>query len=1777
MKTHLPPPLASEITSDGSAFDAPLDDVAEQPSTGGEPAAADGAAPAPDQPDPAGPEADVPADNPSSSEDTPSAENTAVVAAAMVVNAAASVFAAGASEGSRATPNGCQFEITGGTEGVDFSFDGSILHILTSKPLTIKMAAGVTTTAQTIQIDKGVKADLTLAGVNISTATASPLNMITNSDEDGDGVKVTHADQIKNKTMLYLTLADGTANVLKNTNANANGWPGIRCGWGSVLVIDDSVTNVRAGGSKFNLNDIVTPANGMIGSDVSLVGGAVLSSGDPLVKMDSDEPGSLQTLAGGQSASIGSGPKENAGTIVINGGVVNADAFTGKTSYSNGAGIGGGAAGSGTIITVNGGRITSRSGYCGSGIGSGLGYFVQNASNSVNMSCSPKPDAIDIPRGEENSNGYSFLGPIASWIKSLTGVHLIQYPQYDNYHTVAGDITLNGGYVTAKNGGHGNAFGQSCAHGPSSNRNHIVRVTGGTLITEVEGIDGTNPPLCSVGAALGYTIVTGGSVLVQNRSNGTPAFQGIGGTAYNTQGITSWDDVEKYESDNNVSGLPDADKVQMLTINLSSRFSAGENKTVPISKWKLEINNIEQEYGAPSYLNNGELYLWVPEDATGKNVTVTMSYLDDAGKEHDIEPLYVEEVGGSQGSTLKAYVDIDVDTLSAEQQAYFGSLKKAYNGLAFEPFTVSADKPIKITEKDGTVTELKNSDKIEVSYQPYDERDGSPLPDSEVVTGKTMPSDTGVFRVQLVSKEKAETPEFANLYWGHRITGWAEITPVPAVLDLQGVEWGHLDVATGDWKPITQSSASGVAGNRLKLTFNVRSANTTALTCAAPTGSFQVKIDGKNAGDALALTEEGVEASPHSSFEIKDIEVDAAKGGKETRHATVVTYYLDPANRDGLLELLAQAGDGGEHKVNIEYLADKNYIQGVDKNPENAKDDDTFIIPVAPEGDVKPEGNVTIKDDDPIDPDPDNPTGKMTIIRKTITANYSDFHKKDSADAVSDFFALEVTSSSSAAGTWSVSNGAVADLIMGDDGKPALDKNGKVQIRVNSCGTSVITMEQKPNALYTGIKYILTVNVTPDPSIRPQVQIRLTQRNLTALAEAAGAQVAAFSLAAFPAASGRAGLASPAAVRAAADRTALPPRPGDVIEYTVTGLNLTPGSAWQGAELVDAIDARLTFDAASVEVAPNYATRTDKSTALGTAAFYDGFDWDGLDWDEVAKGDYAFSASTLSKKIGTVYGGQSTSVRFNATVPENENLGDRPSGDALPEIKNEPGGTGGYGKPEDGLDPGETAEPATPLPPENIVVVGDDAKPDPADPDNPQPAEPGTVGPTPVLPKDPAAADIETTVKVEHKESFEEHDDDRILVGDILTVTATSTNKAPDSKLANAVIKVTLPTGMDLKPGTIELTDAQGNKYQVPDSAYDPVTGVVAVNAGDLYGLESAELTFEVEVTSTSATRPPTDGSDPRPSDPPIEGGTLGETPTDEWEREHPEGTDPDNPPAPSEEPKPGTPFVPTKPWPEIEDELVSTPPATDPDMPPVLPSSPSTEDKGGSKADISVTKTAANVSRDDGTTRVGDTVRYTVVLANAKEHSMWYDAIIRDELPRGLDFIAGSAKITGADGTEHEVPDSAWDGATRVLAVKAGDLPGGTSVTLVFDALVTEAAIGADIGNVASAHGTTPGEVDPDSVTPGAKRPTPGEPFKPSEGWDKFLREHPGVDNADEPAYAPGTDAKGGVRPADKKPLAQTGDDAWALAGLPLLLCAAAAAAMVLCLVRRGREEGAR
>ena len=77
----------------------------------------------------------------------------------------------------------------------DYFFEGTTLHILTSTPLTVSTAKQ---TAHNIEVNAGVKADLTLAGVNIRSSLA-PINLVTNSDEDKDGKKVTNADQITDR------------------------------------------------------------------------------------------------------------------------------------------------------------------------------------------------------------------------------------------------------------------------------------------------------------------------------------------------------------------------------------------------------------------------------------------------------------------------------------------------------------------------------------------------------------------------------------------------------------------------------------------------------------------------------------------------------------------------------------------------------------------------------------------------------------------------------------------------------------------------------------------------------------------------------------------------------------------------------------------------------------------------------------------------------------------------------------------------------------------------------------------------------------------------------------------------------------------------------------------------------------------------------------------------------------------------------------------------------------------------------------------------------------------------------------------------------------------------------------------------------------------------------------------------------------------------------------------------------------------------------------------
>nr|WP_276536418.1 hypothetical protein [Adlercreutzia muris] len=441
------------------------------------------------------------------------------------------------------------------------------------------------------------------------------------------------------------------------------------------------------------------------------------------------------------------------------------------------------------------------------------------------------------------------------------------------------------------------------------------------------------------------------------------------------------------------------------------------------------------------------------------------------------------------------------------------------------------------------------------------------------------------------------------------------------------------------------------------------------------------------------------------------------------------------------------------------------------------------------------------------------------------------------------------------------------------------------------------------------------------------------------------------------------------------------------------------------------------------------------------------------------------------------------------------------------------------------------------------------SRPNPDDPDgedvgpvDPDPSPEATPpGPATVAPADPAEGDVAIAKSVEN---LKHPDGDATEVGDRLRYTVELENRGgADTALYDAAISDPLPAGIEPVPGTIRLTGptpgAEGKP--VPDTAYDAASRTLAVAVGDLYGGQKWTLTFECEVTAEAV------GAD-------IANIAFAH------------GTPPSENPGRDPQ-KPGTePGEAARP-PAADDEPEA---ASDPVSPPeVLPADPA-------EGDVSIAKTVANLTHDDGTTHVGDTLRYEIALANSAPGTGWVDAVIRDDVPVGVEPVSGTVVLTLADGTSIEVDDAAYDPATRILAVAVGRLYGGQEARLAFEALVTADAVGADIGNVAVGYGTPPSQRDPD-----ASELVPGAPFSPAEGWDAYEARQDVQRVRTDPVYPEGVTAQGGViddgaRPDEaatiRRRLAQTGDALLAAALMPAV-CALAAGAALLASRRRARR----
>ncbi len=433
-------------------------------------------------------------------------------------------------------------------------------------------------------------------------------------------------------------------------------------------------------------------------------------------------------------------------------------------------------------------------------------------------------------------------------------------------------------------------------------------------------------------------------------------------------------------------------------------------------------------------------------------------------------------------------------------------------------------------------------------------------------------------------------------------------------------------------------------------------------------------------------------------------------------------------------------------------------------------------------------------------------------------------------------------------------------------------------------------------------------------------------------------------------------------------------------------------------------------------------------------------------------------------------------------------------------------------------------------------------RPDPEHPgkelsENPEPSDPATPPKSPtVAPADP---DVKITKSVENATAPGAK---VTRVGDVLRYTVTLSNEgAANSCLQNAVVSDPLPAGLEPVPRSIRMTLPDGTEVAVDDSAYDRESRTLAVTAGDLWGGEKAVLSFEATVGEAAL------------------GANLANIALAH-------GTVPSEGPggAPSD-PEPGKPAAPPSGEPEA-----FTPPAT----PPVMVGEDPAE------GDVKVEKAAENLTSGDGKTRVGDEVRYTITLRNDGAGTAWMDAVVKDEVPRGLEPAAGTIRATLPGGGEVSVADDAYDAGTRTLAVAVGHLYGGQEARVEFTAVVTEDAVGADIGNVAAAVGDLPSKWDPDG-----DHPEPGKPFSPPGGWPDYEKDRPTVESPK--AYPPGgekvtaeklarTEGEGSekpkARPISGTKLAQTGDAALA-AALPLMAAAAVASGALLLARRRLRR----
>lgn len=1501
-----------------------------------------------------------------------------------------------------------------------------------------------------IRVAPGVKADITFAGVNISSH--FPMDIATNSTQNTyDTVEINHAD-VKNPTTVHLTLADGTANVLRAGSFSSvvtgdpsfnTEYPGLRCGEGSVLTIDDGVRNVDVAGNP------IAPVNGLIPAGTQYVnrdGEQIASTGDgkdlasSLSNLESRQAGTLHVMGGIRSAAIGGGPLENSGFMTFNGGIITAEANDPGTNGA-GCGIGGGHAGGGTTTIINGGTIVALGSYHGAGIGGGCTY--NGGMSRDNKRTYPLRDAL--------------LSRHAS-------------------STIAGDITINGGFVRSKGWTHSNAFGQGCG---GTNTGKTILVTGGTLLPEADSTQQSG--FLDIGGEGGYVIITGGSVYCGTNSTGFK-FQGNDGDG------KAWGDLAM------------TTKVGMITVDVKSKIQAMADKEqvtpdfdAKLESWELLIDKFLTDplYGAPARLNEGKLYLWLP-DGTNKNHQIDANFSYYVGDKLLTSKTTLPE--GNTGTTVKEWEEFILDETFVEE-----NWSKYYDGEGLKGIDVE-EKPIPVENPaDGS---LDDNNYIKYNFQQMDE-DGNAL--GAASTSTETPADAGLYDIEVRSDQYASNATFAQTYWGHVATGRAVISPVTSKTSWELSEPVKLKVTKEDgtveekeysaptWAQDENAGNFNTAtNNHLVVPVDVTSdklpfgdaypdgSNMSKPTCKAPTGRLQLYVDDRMVPESLGGVIEFDRADlEDTAFEEAWIKVDATG-----REHTMAYFNLTRGQLEAF-GLEDKSADGNQHSVYVEYTSARKgsgprdeSTAGVveaaalapltdvetDESWQPAHNDSAYVnyyesanesVPVeielatpdfrlfnetgtgyVPNGeglseDQQVANDAKLKLDDKTERDWIDP-GTLELRGTQDQTDVSEF--RDVVDEGTgtvtetrqDWFPLYVQTNSIGDIVFTSSNPSVIQIEPNDftsqrtyvDGKTDYGVGAKA--KVISAGKATITATIKGTGAYSSVTKSFDVYVFPDLAKEPELTMAENAYNATR-----------------------------------SDGTI---RPGDTLRYVVTATNTKNDTAC---------------------INPVYELGIPADTDFESLV---ALDPEGNEVPDVKYG--VCDGKVVVESLPTLFGGQSYKFRMDVKVkPDVVTKPDGQKADLLSKSKTE----GIYGVNPDKF-AWDDRIPAEGLPASPAEVQANPTLPDP-DP-APEPEEP-----EPIVPDGPAATEI--------------------LGGDLL--------------------------------------DPQPEDPDDPDSPKKPGVPVGPVESDSPFG--EAVKADPDDPSKPAAPDDPTADPDTPEGQPPREPVKEGDVIVKFGDKEDPESPDDiakeldeqiqkkieEDPeadhvdiPVTIERPNPDDPDA----DPEIVNVIVTVP--ITPEMRPEPPAPVDPDDRDDhdlvivpadvdprSSGDITTTKTAENVTPgfdkrpNKASALVGDTVRFTITVGNSKPGSAYYDVIVKDPLPVGISYVPGSAVVTDATGMVYRDFEADWDAGSRTLGFCVGDVPGLTQATVTFDCVVTGEALSGngDLSNVAVPLGTQPSqtvpEPDPDNPTSGPvvikRDPTPPGPYNPEDHgttWDDKEKE---------------------------------------------------------------------